>query len=352
MTNRLRRIVTTSALLGGLLPALALGQAGELNLLTDLGTPFPPGCLSIDLPEQPADPDSVLVDNDITAPTVPGSLDPTADINVRIWRVGCADDGYSVVLVRLEQVAGAFPVVTPQVYAEAGDAVGPEHVANLLTIPTGGDQVGASGGIVTNAGTTYMLAVEPISLRGDKTFLPEDYNEQFTVEFAWDAYSDASNVFFSVLLDRYEPVLDPPQFEDTVLNGRYSGQWILPGTPKTGLVLQIAENGDENFVFAIFFTYRNGEPFWIVGNTLSSLTQPGPVTIDMLESVNGEFISRPNQPADGDVPFADAGQITIRAKDCNTLEVDYDFSPLGEGAGSFDLERLIRIAGYDCNPWE
>ena len=349
MTNPLRRLLAIPALIAAMTPGLAAAQAGELNLLTDLGTPFPPGCLSIDLPEQPSDPDSLLVDNDIAVPSALSDFND-ASVNVRVWRVACADEGYSVVLVRLEQLAGN-PVVIPQVYAEAGDVDRPFHEAQLLTIPAAGN-VGATGGIVTNAGTTFMLAVEPIAIDGQTTFLPEDYNEQFTVEFTWEAFSVAETVSFPVLLDRFEPSLDPPQFEDTVLNGRYSGQWILPDAPKTGLVLQIAETGDENFVFAIFFTYRNGEPFWIVGNTLSGLTQPGPVTIDMLETSNGEFISRPNQPADGDVPFTDAGQITIRAKDCNTLEVAYDFSPLGEGTGSFDLERLIRIAGYDCNPWE
>jgi hypothetical protein len=349
MTHRIRRVLAPAVLLGGLFPALALGQAGELNLLTDLGTPFPPGCLSIDLPEQPSDPDSLLVDNNIAVPSALSDFND-ASVNVRVWRVACADEGYSVVLVRLEQIAGN-PVVIPQVYAEAGDVDRPFHEAQLLTIPAAGN-VGATGGIVTNAGTTFMLAVEPVSIDGQTTFLPEDYNEQFTVEFTWEAFSSAETVNFPVLLDRFEPSLDPPQFEDTVLNGRYSGQWILPGTPKTGLVLQIAERGDQNNVFVIFFTYRNGAPFWIVGNTEAGTTEPGPVTIDMLETADGEFISRPNQPADTDVPFADAGQITIRAKDCNTIEVDYDFTPLGEGAGSFDMERLIRIAGYDCNPWE
>lgn len=345
MTHRIRRFF----LLSVLLPGLAAAQTGELNLLTDLGTPFPPGCLSIDIPEQPEDPDSLLVDSNIAVPEALSDVNG-ATVNVQAWRVACADDGYSVVLVRLTQISGT-PVVIPQVYAEAGDVERPFHEAQLVSIPGAGN-VGATGGIVSNAGTTWMLAVEPVSIDGQTTFLPEDYNEQFTLEFTWEAYSVSNSVNFPVLLDRFEPSLDPPQFADTVLNGRYSGQWILPGTPKTGLVLQIAENGDENFVFAIFFTYRNGEPYWIVGNTSSGLTQPGPVTIDMLETSNGEFISRPDQPVDGDVPFADAGRITIRAKDCNTLEVDYDFSPLGEGTGSFDMERLIRIAGYDCNPWE
>lgn len=335
-----------------LAPATAPAQTGELNLLTDLGTPFPPGCLSIDLPEQPSDPDSVLVDNDITVPTVVGSNQPTADINVKIWRVGCADEGYSVVLVRLEQVSGSDLVVTPLVFAEAGDVFEPEHVANLLTIPTGGDQVGASGGIVTNVGTTYMLTVEPINVFGDKTFLPEDYNEQFTVEFTWAAYSDLESVDFDVVLDRFEPSLDPPQFDEPVLNGRFTGQWVAEGRERQGLVLQVAETGDANFLFAIFFTYLDGAPLWVTGNTTAIQFQPGPISVDALRFDGGEFFADPNQPPASAIDATTIGAFTISVIDCNTIQLDYDFTDIGEGTGSLVMTRLVRVAGYDCNPWE
>ena len=155
------------------------------------------------------------------------------------------------------------------------------------------------------------------------------------------------------VLDRFEPLLDPPQFDEPVLNGRYSGQWTLPGAPRQGLVLQIAERVEaDNFVFAIFFTYLDGRPVWVVGNTSPALAQPGPVTIQMATLENGAFIADPDQPPRDDVTAAEAGSITIEVLDCNNIRVDYDFSPLGHGTGSMDLERLVRIAGYDCNPWE
>lgn len=345
------RLLPAALLAAALLPTHLSAQTGELNLLTDLGTPFPPGCLSIDLPEQPSDPDSLLVDSDIDVPAVVGSVDPIATVNVRVWRVGCADEGYSVVLVRLEQIAGN-PVVTPQVYAEAGDVARPFHEANLLRIPTGGSQIGASGGIVSSAGTSYMLAVDPISLDGETTFLPEDYNEQFTLEFTWEAYSDFNNVNFPVLLDRYEPSLDPEQFSETVLNGRYTGQWVAEGRARQGLVLQIAETGDANFVFAIFFTYLDGVPVWITGNTGAALTEPGAVTVDALRFDGGSFFGDPNQVPTGAVDGTVIGEFTIRAVDCNTIQLDYDFTDIGEGSGTLQMTRLVRVAGYDCNPWE
>jgi len=330
----------------------AQAQNGELNLLTDLGTPFPPGCLSIDLPQQPRSQDSVLFDENITAPSINSNVrDQT--IRVRIWRVACADEGFSVVLVRLRQlnVTDNTPeIVVPQVFAEAGDVDLPFHQAQLLSLPGAGN-VGASGDIITASGNTWMLAVEQVSLNGQTTFLPEDYNETFTVEFNWGSYATALPAGTLFLLDRFEPTLDPPQFNQPVLNGRYSGQWVREGAPRQGLVLQVAEQIDENFVFAIFFTYLDGEPIWVFGNTAPDLAQPGAVTIEMSTVENGAFISDPNQPPVDQVLSNDAGSIEIEVVDCNRLNVNYDFSPLGKGTGSMALDRIIRIAGYDCNPW-
>lgn len=329
----------------------APAQTGELNLLTDLGTPFPPGCLSIDLPEEPSDPDSVLVDNDILVPTVPGFSSDTALINVQIWRVGCADDGYSVVLVRLTQVDSGPPVLVPQVYAQEGDVEIPQHVAQLLKLPAAGD-VGATGNGILFAGETFMLAVAPSPVQGDTVFLPEDYNAGFTLELTWEAFSDSANVRFPVFLDQYEPSLDPPQFDEPVLNGRFTGQWVAEGRERQGLVLQVAETGDANFLFAIFFTYLDGAPLWVTGNTTAIQFQPGPISVDALRFDGGEFFADPNQPPASAIDATTIGEFTISVIDCNTIQLDYDFTDIGEGTGSLVLTRLVRVAGYDCNPWE
>ena len=343
------RKIFAAALLAGA-AAGTQAQTGELNLLTDLGTPFPPGCLSIDLPEQPPSDDALLVDNIVSAPTI-NSNSRDGSVSLRIWRVACDDEGFSVVLVRMSQIGGTNPIVVPTVFADAGDVEIPFHEAQLLLLPGAGN-VGATGGIITEDGTTWMLAVDPISIDGVTTFLPDNYNSDFTVELNWGSFATAQPEGTRFVLDRFEPTLDLPQFDQPVLNGRYSGQWTLDGAPRQGLVLQIAEQIDENFVFAIFFTYLDGEPVWLVGNTLAGLTQPGAVTVPMIVNRQGAFISDPNQPAPGDVTTDPAGSIEIEVIDCNTIRVNYDFTPLGKGSGSMVLERFIRIAGYDCNPWQ
>ena len=325
-------------------------QTGELNLLTDLGTPFPPGCLSIDLPEQPPSEAALLVDNDVPAPTL-NSNSRDGSVQMQIWRVACDDEDFSVVLVRMSQNAGADPIVVPQVFADAGDVNLPFHEGQLLLLPGAGN-VGATGGIITEAGTTWMLAVDPISIDGLTNFLPQDYNATFTVEFNWGSFATAQPEGTRFVLDQFEPTLDLPQFDQPVLNGRYSGQWVREGAPRQGLFLTVAEQIDTNFVFAAFFTYLDGEPFWFVGNTPARLTQPGPVTIPMLRNANGGFITDPNQPSPGEVSEESVGSIEIEVIDCNRLRVNYDFSPLGKGSDTMEIVRFARVAGYDCNPWQ
>lgn len=349
------RSVLAAAFLAGAATSTQ-AQTGEINLLTELGTPFPPGCLSIDLPEQPRSQDSLLVDNDVLMPAANSdSLNET--VRVQVWRVACADDEFSVVLVRLTHLSDGAPVLVPLVFADSGNVEVPLHPAQLLKIPAAGN-VGATGNIITETGTTWMLAVDPYSdedLAAPEpiaSFLPAEYNEVFTLELFWGAFSSAGSTGITFVLDRFDPALDLPQFDEPVLNGRYSGQWVLEGAPRQGLVLQIAEQIDENFVFAIFFTYLDGEPIWVVGNSTPKLTQPGSVSIPMTTLENGKFISDPNQPPANQVLVNSAGSIEIEVIDCNRLRVNYDFSPLGKGTGTMELDRLVRIAGYDCNPWK
>lgn len=349
-----RMVALTLGLIGLSLTTGSRAQTGEINVFTDLGNPFPPGCLSLDIPDQPAGPDNVLVDQIIPMPSVNSN---TRDENVRvqIWRVACLDDSFSVVIVRLDPEDDSAIVLVPQVFVHPIDPSDPPSIfgyqAQLAELPGSGN-AGASGQIMRVAGQYWMLAVDPAPLSGARNFVPEDYNRQFRIEFWWGDYSGTSTPNVLLDVDAFEPTLDPPQFSQPVLNGRYTGQWVLDGAPRQGLVLQIAERIEDHFVFAIFFTYLDGEPVWVVGNSTPALIEPGPVTIQMATLQGGAFMADPVQPAREDVIPSDAGSITITPLDCNRIRVDYDFTPLGFGIGSMTLDRLVRIAGYDCNPWQ
>lgn len=324
-------------------------QPASLNFLTDLETPFPPGCLSTELPTQPGEGQRLLVSEHVDVPAVHSDT-RNATVHIGVWRVACADDGFSVVLVRLRQVAGDAPVLVPEVLVNTSNfGVLPYHEGRLLALP-GSGPVSASGGAVSTIGDTWLLAVNPVSVDGTREFLPGDYNREFTLSLTWWPYaSDPSNLFFRIAA--FDPVMDLPQFQQPVLNGRYSGQWVLRGAPRQGLVLTVAEHGDRNYVFAILFTYIEGQPYWLAGNTAPAAARPGPVSIQMSALEDGAFIADPLQPAPGEVRTLPAGRIEIEAIDCNRIRVSYDFSPLKPMAGVLEMDRLVRVAGYDCNPW-
>ena len=335
---------------------LFAGQAsatGEINVLTDLKSPFPPGCVAVSLPQAPVSSDNELFDRIVTVPSVEAGV-AHARVRIRIWRTGCHDEGFSVVMVRLRKISGG-PVLVPAVFADAGQVELPYHLAQLIRHPAVGD-VGATGNVINQAGVTYMLAVDRISLDGETVFTPDDYNEWFTLELYWGDYAGTDPVIDRVLIDvaSYDPAFDPPQNDYPILHGRMSGQYTVDGLPYSGLVLQIGEAFDDsNNVTAIFFTYIDGVPFWVLGAATD--LEPGfdIVTLDMLELYGGEFItSPPGSYNPEDVEIYSIGTMTVEALDCNTLLVGYNFHEGGLGAGEFEANRLLRMAGYDCNPWQ
>jgi hypothetical protein len=337
------------------LTLLIAGRAaatGEINVLTDLKSPFPPGCVAVSLPEAPASTANTLWNENIAVPSI-GSNSKDARVQVTIWRTGCHDSGFSVVMVRLQKTSGDFAVLVPKVYAEAGDVALPMHVAQLLHHPAVGN-VGASANVISEAPVTYMLGVDPFSIDGETEFLPEDYNDRFTLEFFWGDFSTFAQDGELFDIPPYDPEDDPPQNEYQVLHGRMSGQYTVEGLPYSGLFMQIGEEFDDtNTITATFFTYMDGQPFWVIG--AKNALEPGfdIVTLDMLEVYGGEFIAMPpGSYTDDDVEWSSMGTMTIEALDCNRLLIGYNFTDSGYGSGSFEADRLVRTAGYDCNPWE
>ncbi len=357
----MRRQILLPALIAPLLVVLALTTSqvqatGEINILTDLDTPFPPGCVAMDLPTEPASIDNTLVDAVVEAPAV-GLAGLSADVEILVWRVGCHDEGFSVVLVRLRQLTGANPVLVPLVFAEAGNVFLPNHQAHLHRLPASGP-VGASGDFIGFEGTTYLLAVDQLPLSGPGEFLVEDYNDFFSLEFFWAAYAplDAGEGEL-FLIDGYIPALDPPQDPFPVFHGRMSGQYEVPGLPFTGMNLLVGELIDgRNYLFAIFYTHLDGLPFWVAGNTSPRAPGFDIVTLNMAYLTGGEFFTDPpGSFTAADMSVVPIGPLIMEVLDCHTLLVGYDFSSAGFGSGVIEMVRvpdgLGRVAGYDCNPW-
>ena len=173
---------------------------------------------------------------------------------------------------------------------------------------------------------------------------PEDDNREFSG--AWNVYpffdngtilvSDINNGLFIL-----HASLADNAAESSPLNGKMSGLWTSEGLNDQGITLFVGESSLGPYIFFAWFTYLEGEPFWLVGNTQFEY--------------GADEVSIPAQRLDG-LPFAtpgdetanrvDVGLLNIHVHGCNELHVQYDFAELG--SRELDFERLTAVQGREC----
>jgi len=132
------------------------------------------------------------------------------------------------------------------------------------------------------------------------------------------------------------------------------GHYVFEDIPFTGLQLLVGEQPDDtNFLFAIVFTYINGQPVWVVGNTGGEAPGFPQVELEMLRLSGGGFFGQgPGVFTESDVLIEPVGTLFLDPLDCDNVLVGYDFTPINGGIGTLLGSRFIDIAGYDCNPWQ
>lgn len=128
------------------------------------------------------------------------------------------------------------------------------------------------------------------------------------------------------------------------ISGRMSGQWVADGMNSQGLNLLVGERDNgSNFAFFVWFTYLDGEPYWIVGNENYT---PGDssITFDTLRLEGLDFLQRDGASADTPV---DIGELTIKALGCEDLRVSWDF-PSFSSADTLTMRPLVSVDGAEC----
>lgn len=268
----------------------------------------------------------------------------SATYRVRTWRIGCHEPNRSVIAINFSLVSGDSQVPYPYTRLIDPDTA-EEHPAGLHVNGRESRYEGAWNGQEQALtifpsfpdGATFVLI--------PSTLAPEEYNQEWFLELEWEDNSKDLLPIFS-----YEPTIDPPQLASAAFHGRYSGQWVVDGLPASGLLLQIGEvpGTMRNFIFAIWFTYIDGAPTWVVGNTDFEIGS-NEIAIDMNFIEGGEFFTQPGSFTQDDIAATPVGTMTVRANHCNEIEADIDFTSSGLGAENLTFNRLIRIAGYDCD---
>ena len=328
---------------------LAASSANAQFLLRDLPNNFsyssviPYGCLTVVPTVLDAPPEAPFVDERISV------LDPAGSgvVRIRAWRIGCHEPNASAIVLNFLLEAGSDAIPYPRVpLVTPPDAE--RRLAGLFHFGRTGYYLGEGAAGTPMGDQGLPTAIEGITMIVDadeEAISKVDYNDELLVELDWP-----SAQFLQLAIPAYDDNRDLPQFEAPIFNGRYTGQWIIQGLPRQGMALQVAElPPDRNFVFVTFYTYIDGVPVWVVGNADFAIGA-SIVEVDLWILNGGEFFTEhPGSYDREDVVQERLGTITLRPRHCNIIDSEIDFSDSGLGTVNRRFERLIRIAGYDCD---
>lgn len=329
-----------------ILLVLTAGASGQV-LNRDLPNDFsytsvvPYGCLTV-IPSVTAPPEELYFDQEVLV----SDAGLSALIRLRAWRTGCHEPNSSAVMLNIDHLSGSPSIRYPRVSLVSRNGIG--HAAGLFYFSRLNyyDPSGASMKPMTDQ--VLATLVEGVSFVVDTdaaTMSKQQYNGELELRLDW-----LTGQKTSIPVAAHDDQLESPQFANAVLHGRYSGQWIVDGLPRQGLILQIAElPPDRNILLLNLFTYLDRSPTWVVGNAEFPAGSDS-VTVNMWTLEGGEFFTSPLNSYDGDEVTQDRlGTMTIRPRHCHVIDADIDFSESGLGVVALRFERLVRIAGYDCD---
>ena len=340
-------------------------------------TPYPPGCATL-----PSRQEALYGDN--IAHFWSGSLwlevvqkvqspDPFKNLNlvdVDMFRVGCAEPNRSVILVefrlRPEWVDPRYSQIVLPTFGGDGTAMhlvpfdlaaepngwGQSPQLHALTKRTIGDYTGGWDE-PRRFSWRYVLDIGPVGASWDPEFLANYYNESFPLGFH---RSDGwTGVHVDVPATRDVLTRNPA----LPLNGRLSGTWVEQGAVDQGFLLSFSNpvppagsagtepENSELLVFLSWYTFdAQGGMLWLTG--VARFAQGATeVSIPIVRVTRGQFLE--NRAADRAV----VGEVRLKARQCNELQLDYDLADLGLGAGNLRLQRLhaLEIAGYPCRDY-
>lgn len=333
-------------------------QAYE-NFMENPAAPYPAGCAT--------SPDSqtfIYGDNlervyaaELTL-TDASDLTNELPVNVRVYRVGCAEQNRSVIWIEFEIPDFLNPdetfYLTPEVQAFVngqnipmrltgepntwGSATEPDGFAHVI----GGYQEFSNG-----AELTWIYVLDNVSLYSTlsdpNVFMsPSEYNDGFRLDLL------TLNDVWSIQIPS---TFDTLNSNDRIpLSGRLSGNWVVDGASDQGFVIAVSEltYSVNPFVFLSWYTYDNdGKLLWLTGGAQFEVGDTR-ITIPIDLVTDGQFMGA--KKAHREV----VGSVIITANDCNDLSFHYELNDLNLGSGDKRLQRIFSLetAGYVCRDLE
>lgn len=271
----------------------------------------------------------------------------SANLRIRMWRLGCHEPDRSAIMLNFNIEEGPINLLDMPFIRLRPPGSEESFVGNTSL---------HSSGIFDSFMVDLPSLAELTELEDDgMTYILDSWSpgltvEEYNSEIGIEMFFPGDQTF-GATIPAYDPEVHLTAFRNQEFTGRHSGQWVAEGLPRTGLVLQVGEIApDRNFIFAIWFTYLDGEPIWLAGNTDISRFGDHEATIDLFSFEGGNLITDTGSFTAEQVSDNYFGAMTLRVVHCNLLETDIDFSDTGFGIeNGLQLTRLIRIAGYDCD---
>jgi hypothetical protein len=350
-------------------------QTPSLDVAHSLA-PYPPSCITL-LPRQ----SELYGDNAVRFWSGQVSLEllhqhngvSRGPVKLDMYRVPCAEPDRSIIVAEFSLLPGSVDpeksrFVLPVLVAEIG---GWHHVAFALQPEPHNWGQGAPQHALTrrvigewtggwedprNFRWRYVLDLGPGGVFWDTRDVVDQYNRSFRL------YSDPPGAPGAWFIDvpSTQQLLD--RNPELPLNGRLSGAWADPGAADQGFVLSFSnpvapagsntpvQEDPELLVFLTWYTFdHEGRPLWLAG---AARFTPGAseVSVPVVKVAQGQFLDASIQ-SDPGATFV--GEVRLKARHCNALDVDYDLAALNLGRGGFQLQRLFALetAGYPCRDY-
>ncbi|MDX1571053.1 MAG: PQQ-dependent sugar dehydrogenase [Xanthomonadales bacterium] len=121
----------------------------------------------------------------------------------------------------------------------------------------------------------------------------------------------------------------------------HSGTYVVDGLPDQGFFITVDENASGPFLFFAWFTFLDGEPFWLVG--IEFFVEGDANVVTPVSTRRGPgFLDFSGTGVEAD----EIGTMSFTAESCTRFRVDYDFDQFG--VGSLDLDKLTGVKGLAC----